>query len=109
VIVICVYTLSIAIGLSITVWGITSEILPSYLLATGSSVTQSFGWLINFAINSFFLDALEDPAGRWIVFLVFAGFVALAILFVIFAVPETVGKSTRENLTELLGRDFLHK
>lgn len=109
VIVICTYILSIAVGLSVTVWGITSEILPNYLLATGSSLTQSFGWLVNFAINTYFLDALEDPAGRWIVFLIFAAFVGLAILFVIFVVPETVGKSPRQNLAALLGDEVLRE
>ena len=55
------------------------------------------------------MDALEDPAGRWIVFLVFAAFVALAIAFVAIFVPETVGKSTRANLVDLLGKQYIHK
>lgn len=106
---IVIYTLCVSIGLSTTVWSITSEILPNYLLAIGSSLTQSFGWIINFIINTFFLDALEDPVGRWVVFLVFAVMVALAILFVALCVPETVGKSTRSNLAEMLGKDYIHK
>lgn len=94
-IMVVVYTLSVSIGLSNTVFSISSEILPNYLLSIGSSLTQSFGWIVNFILNSFFLDALEDPAGRWIVFLVFAAFVGLCIAFVAIFVPETVGKSTR--------------
>lgn len=90
---IVIYTLSVSIGLSATVWSVTSEILPNYLLAIGASLTQSFGWVINFIINTFFLDALEDPVGKWVVFLVFAAMVLLAILFVSICVPETVGKS----------------
>ena len=93
--VVVVFTLSISIGLSSTVWSITSEILPNYLLAIGSSLTQTFGWIINFIINTFFLDALEDPVGKWVVFIVFACMVLLAIAFVAIFVPETVGKSTR--------------
>lgn len=42
------------------------------------------------------------------IFLVFAAFVALAILFVIFLVPETVGKSPRQNLAEMLGKEVMH-
>jgi MFS family permease len=61
IIVIVIYTLSVSIGLSTTVLGITAEILPSYLLSTGSAMTQSFGWVINFLINTFFLDILDDP------------------------------------------------
>jgi len=60
IIVIVIYTLSVSIGLSTTVLGITAEILPSYLLSTGSAMTQSFGWVINFLINTFFLDILDD-------------------------------------------------
>jgi SP family myo-inositol transporter-like MFS transporter 13 len=60
IIVIVIYTLSVSIGLSTTVLGITAEILPSYLLSTGSSLTQSFGWVFNFLINTFFLDILDD-------------------------------------------------
>jgi len=39
IIITVVYVLAIAVGLSTTVWGITSEILPNYLLATGSAIT----------------------------------------------------------------------
>jgi len=109
VITICAYVLAISVGLSVTVWGITSEILPNYLLATGSSLTQTFGWVVNFIINSFFLDALEDPQWRWMIFLLFACFVLLAILFVIFLVPETVGKSPRQNLALMMGKEVLHE
>lgn len=109
IIVVCVYITSIAIGLSTTVWGITSEILPNYLLATGSACSQSFGWIVNFGINTFFLDILDDPQGRWIVFLVLAGMVALAIIFVAIFVPETVNKSAKENLTDMYGKEYLHQ
>jgi len=107
--VVVVFTLSISIGLSSTVYCISSEILPNYLLAIGSSLTQTFGWIINFIINSLFLDALEDPVGKWVVFLVFAGMVLLAFVFVAIFVPETVGKSTRQNLNDMLGKNFIHK
>lgn len=42
------------------------------------------------------------------IFLVFAAMVALAMLFVIFFVPETVGKSPRQNLAEMLGKEVMH-
>jgi len=34
-----IYTLSVSIGLSNTVFSITSEILPNYLLSVGSAIT----------------------------------------------------------------------
>merc|ERR1711937_343083 len=103
------FTLSISIGLSNTVFSITSEILPNYSLSVGSALTQSFSWIVNFALNSFFLDALEDPMWKWVIFLFFAGMVVLCILFVAIFVPETVGKSTRQNLVDLVGKDTIHK
>lgn len=54
------YVLSITIGFSSTVWGITSEVLPMYLLGTASAICASAGWLVNFAITSVFLNVLDD-------------------------------------------------
>lgn len=90
-----IFTLATSIGMSTTVFSIASEILPNYLLSVGSSMTQTFSWIINFLVSSFFLDALEDPQWKWILFFFFAGMVALAIAFIAIFVPETVGKSTR--------------
>ena len=56
-----IYMLAISVGLSTTVWSITSEIIPNYLLATASSAIATIGWLINFVINSIFLNIVDDP------------------------------------------------
>lgn len=103
------YLLSISIGLSNTIWGIVSEITPSYLLAQTSGVVATFGWLINFAVTSVFLTILNDPDGRWILFIVLACFALLAFLFVFFFVPETVGKSCKDNLEGLIGKQELRE
>lgn len=101
------YLLAISIGLSNTIWGITSEIIPSYLLSQMSGIIAFFGWIVNFALNSVFLTILNDKDGRWILFIVLSAFALLAWLFVYFFVPETMGKSVKENLEELIGKDNL--
>jgi sugar phosphate permease len=90
-----VYLLAISIGLSNTIWGITSEITPSYLLAQMTGVVATFGWLVNFAVNSVFLTILNDPQGKWMLFIVLSVFALLAFLFALFLLPETIGKSTK--------------
>lgn len=106
---IMIYLLAISIGLSNTIWGITSEITPSYLLAQMTGVVATFGWLVNFAVNSVFLTILNDPEGKWILFLVLAIFALLAFLFALFLLPETIGKSTKQNLEELIGKEKLRE
>lgn len=55
------YMFSTAIGLSSTIWGITAEIIPNYLLAQVSSLVTMWSWLLNFAITSCFLGIVDDP------------------------------------------------
>ena len=100
------YVLSTSIGFSGAVAGITSEIIPNYLLGTAVSLTSFFGWFTNFIINVFFLDFLDDAQGKWYVFLILAFNTVLAYLFVTLCVPETMNKSVKENLIEIIGPIF---
>merc|ERR1719327_1769622 len=100
------YVLAAAIGFSGAVSGITSEIMPNYLLGTSVSLGSFAGWLTNFIINLVFLDFLDDPQGKWYVFLILAFNAALALIFVYFCVPETIGKSIKENLIEIIGPEY---
>jgi len=102
-----VYILSVSIGFSSTVWGLASEIFPIYLLSTASSFSASFGWAVNFVITSIFLNILDDPVGRWIVFIILAAMTALAFIFVLMFVPETIGKTVMENLSDMMGKDWV--
>jgi len=104
-----IYLLAISIGLSNTIWGITSEITPSYLLSQMTGVIAFFGWLVNFALNSVFLTILNDKDGRWILFICLSIVALFAWLFVFFFVPETMGKTVKENLEELIGQEKLRE
>lgn len=100
------YVLAASIGFSGAVSGITSEIIPNYLLGTAVSLCSFVGWFTNFIINVFFLDFLDNSQGKWYVFLILAFNVVLAYLFVTLCVPETIGKSIKENLMEIIGPEY---
>lgn len=102
-----IYILAVSIGFSSTVWGLASEIFPIYLLSTASSFGASFGWAVNFVITSIFLNILDDPLGRWLVFIILAALTAGCFIFVWLFVPETIGKSVMENLTDIQGEDWV--
>lgn len=69
----------------------------------------TFGWLINFAVNSVFLNILDDDTGKWMIFIVLGVMGFLAWLFVFFFIPETIGKSVRANLEEIIGVEALNR
>ena len=102
-----IYVLSIAIGMSGTVWSLTTEIFPLYLLGTASSFGGAFGWAVNFTISSIFLNVLDDDTGRWVIFLIMAVLCIFAFLFVMFMVPDTIGNSVMENLVDMLGDEWV--
>lgn len=104
-----IYVFAISIGLSSTIFGISSEILPNYLLAQATSLITTAGWLFNFAVNSVFLTVLDDENGRWYVFIILGSFCLFTIIFIAIFVPETIGKSVKDNLTELIGREALNR
>uniref|UniRef100_W4VSE6 Putative sugar transporter n=1 Tax=Phaedon cochleariae TaxID=80249 RepID=W4VSE6_PHACE len=90
-----VFTITFNIGFGPLPFTITSEVLPSnvkFLLAT---VTGFSGWLVSFVVTKFFND-LNDYLGNGGTFWLFAGFCGIALVFIIFVVPETKGKSFQE-------------
>jgi hypothetical protein len=100
------FVLAASIGFSGAVTGLTSEVIPNYLLGTAVSLSSFVGWFTNFIVNVVFLDFLDNPQGKWYVFIILAFNVALAFLFVMLCVPETIGKSVKENLMEIIGPDY---
>jgi len=101
--------LSISIGLSNTIWGITSEIIPSYLLSHAQGLVEGWSWILQFVINLFFLDIIDDDVGRYVMFIVFAIIGLIAWLYTFFYLPETVDNTVKGNLELLYGKDELVK
>lgn len=89
-----------AIGQGAVIWVFISEIFPNHLRASGQAFGSSTHWLLAAIIPSLvpFLFSTVGPAS---VFAFFAFMMVLQLLFVIFMMPETKGKSLEELTEEL--------
>jgi MFS family permease len=105
-----VYVIGYAIGLGAVVWTILSEIMSTRLRMKAVSLFLSLNWGSNLAISLLTLVAIdglggvkgnmddEDESdaqkkGVAILYLIFAGFTALSLVFIHMLVPETKGAS----------------
>ncbi len=90
-----------AIGQGAVIWVFISEIFPNQVRATGQSFGAAVHWIFAAVITlvtPVFLDAeqgifRENP---WPIFVFFAVFMGLQLLFVIWMMPETKGRSLEE-------------
>ncbi len=95
-----VYIASFAVGLGPVFWLMISEIFPLRVRSPAMSLSTVGNWSANFVISSFFLS-LVSAISREGTFWLYAGFGVLALLFFIFRVPETKGRSLEEIQDEL--------
>ncbi len=103
---ILVFIASHAIGQGAVIWVFISEIFPNKVRAMGQSWGSGTHWVfaaIITLLTPVFLDAekgifKENP---WPIFAFFAGFMVLQLLFVLFMMPETKGKSLEQLEAEL--------
>ncbi len=98
---ICMFIASHAIGQGAVIWVFLSEIFPTNVRALGQSFGSSTHWVfaaIITLITPFFLDSERGmfKDNPWPIFAFFAGFMVLQLLFVVFMMPETKGKSLEE-------------
>ncbi|XP_073027673.1 sugar transporter ERD6-like 16 isoform X9 [Primulina eburnea] len=89
-----VYVASFSIGMGAVPWVIMSEIFPIHVKGIAGSlvvlVNWSGAWAVSYTFN--FLMSWSPPG----TFSVYAGFCALAVLFVAKIVPETKGRTLEE-------------
>lgn len=88
-----------AIGQGAVIWVFIAEIFPNSVRATGQSLGAGTHWVFAAVITlvmPFFLSRFE-PAG---IFTFFTGMMVLQLLFVLFMMPETKGRSLED-----LGKD----
>lgn len=97
-----IFTITFNIGFGPLPFTITSEILPSNVKFFLATITGCCGWLASFLVSKFFND-LNNTLGRGETFWLFSGFNVVALLFVIFYVPETKGLSFQE-IQQLLAK-----
>lgn len=84
-----------AMSLGPVVWVVISEIFPTRIRGLAMSVATLCLWIACFILSSTFpviVDKLGDPAAFWL----YSGICVFTMLFVLFMVPETKGKSLEE-------------
>lgn len=89
-----------AIGQGAVIWVFISEIFPNHLRASGQAFGSSTHWLLAAIIPSL-IPFLFSTIGPGYVFAFFAFMMVLQLVFVIFMMPETKGKSLEELSEEL--------
>ena len=89
-----------AIGQGAIIWVFISEIFPNHLRNAGQSFGTSVHWVLAAIIPSF-VPLLFGSIGAGVVFLIFALFMALQLVFVHYMMPETRGISL-EKLSKTL-------
>jgi len=98
---ILIFISSHAIGQGAVIWVFISEIFPNQVRASGQSFGAAIHWIFAALITlatPVFLDKEEGifRDNPWPIFAFFAGFMVLQLLFVLFIMPETKGKSLEE-------------
>ncbi|XP_028852267.1 solute carrier family 2, facilitated glucose transporter member 8 [Denticeps clupeoides] len=84
-----------AIGWGPTPWLVMSEIFPVRIRGWGSAICVLTNWSVAFIVTKTFqnlLDALTSAGTFWL----FSGLCALNVVFTVFFVPETKGKTLEQ-------------
>lgn len=95
-----IYVLGFSIGFGPIPWLMLGEILPSKIRGSAASLATAFNWTCTFIVTKTFQNiivAIKMYGTIWM----FAVICVIGLLFVIFFVPETRGKSL-EDLEKLL-------
>jgi MFS family permease len=90
-----------AIGQGTVIWVFISEIFPNHLRNSGQAFGTSVHWILAAVIPSF-VPILFSTIGAGIVFLIFAIFMLLQLIFVHYMMPETRGVSLEELSEKLI-------
>ncbi|MBN2650784.1 MAG: sugar porter family MFS transporter [Spirochaetales bacterium] len=90
-----VFVAAFAMALGPLPWIIISEIFPTKVRGAAMSVATFFLWLACYAVTQLF-PIFVDKLGNIGTFLIFSFFSLLGLLFAIFVIPETKGKSLEE-------------
>lgn len=89
-----------AIGQGAVIWVFISEIFPNHLRSKGQAFGTSVHWWLA-AIIPAMVPVLFTSIGPALVFAIFAAFMVLQLLFVVFYMPETKGISLEDLQSQL--------
>lgn len=92
VISIVAYIVLYTIGLSTVPLAVTSEMFPTTIKSSATSVLQIFVGLSTFTVTKLF-QVIADNLGNYVVFWCFAVFSFIGLIYIYFQLPETKGKS----------------
>jgi MFS family permease len=95
-----IFIASHAVGQGAVIWVFISEIFPNHLRASGQAFGSSVHWVLAAIIPSL-VPVLFTSIGAGYVFLFFAIMMFFQLLFVLFMMPETKGKSLETLSREL--------
>ena len=90
-----VFIASIAIGIAPLPWLVANEILPARFRGPGSSIAAFSNWMSAFIVTKTFVNvqsSLSTAGAFWI----YGCFCVIGILFGLFVLPETKGKTPDE-------------
>ena len=92
-----------AIGQGSVIWVYISEIFPNHIRSSGQSFGTSTHWVLAALIPSM-IPFLFSSIGASYVFLIFLIMMIFQLVFVVFSMPETKGKSLETLSNELIKR-----
>ncbi|MBU2719499.1 sugar porter family MFS transporter, partial [Acidithiobacillus ferridurans] len=92
---VAIFVAFFAIGLGPIFWLMISEIFPLAIRGRAMSIATVANWVSNMVISGIFLDLLL-MIGRGPTFIFYASMTVLAILFTLWIVPETKGKTLEQ-------------
>jgi len=95
VIMVAAFVAFFAIGLGPVFWLLIAEIFPLAIRGRGASIATIANWVSNMVVSGVFLDLLL-AIGRGPTFLLYGAMTVLAILFTLWIVPETKGRSLEQ-------------
>ncbi|KAJ5198570.1 uncharacterized protein N7498_007687 [Penicillium cinerascens] len=95
-----IFVINFAYSWGPVAWIVTSEVFPLSMRAKGVSIGGSSNWLNNFAVATATSPFISKSAYGTFIF--FGCITVIGILYVIFMVPETKGR-TLEEMDELFG------
>ncbi|XP_064606044.1 proton myo-inositol cotransporter-like [Liolophura sinensis] len=99
------YIVSFAPGLAPVPWTMNSEIYPLWARSAGNALATATNWTFNLVIAMTFLT-LTTTLTKYGTYWLYSGLAVVGILFVIWFVPETKGRSLEE-MEKVLSQPWL--
>lgn len=94
------FNIFVSFGFDPIPWMMIGELFSPQVKGIAGSSACLLNWLMSFVVTKFF-SALKQEIGPHGTFWIFSGICALSVVFVVFAVPETKGKTLDQIQIEL--------